>query len=290
MPRARVVLVHGLRTSSSMWRRQLELLGAHDLEVVAIDLPGHGRRIGEPFSIDAALQEIDAALNPPPAAPDAPGVRGAHHSTPRLLVGLSLGGYLSIEFAARKPDRLDGLVAASCSTRPRGAPLGGYRRLAALIGRMPDRGRFLNDAMARLFLSPEAAIDVLAGGVALDVMAPVLGAVGDLDPVRSLAAVDVPVWLVNGRFDHFRFEERRMLRATRDGHLVIVPRATHLVSLIRPDDFAAIVLGAVAELDRRAAASAAAARRRRDRPTGASDTSPGFPGQLAGANVGEPPS
>ena len=285
MPRARVVLVHGLRTSSSMWRRQLELLGAHDLEVVAIDLPGHGRRIGEPFSIDAALEEIDSALNPAPGSPRPE----AEPSIPRLLVGLSLGGYLSIEFAARKPDRLDGLVAASCSTRPRGAPLGGYRRLAALIGRMPDRGRFLNDAMARLFLSPEAAVDVLAGGVALDVMAPVLGAVGDLDPVRSLATVDVPVWLVNGRFDHFRFEERRMLRATRDGHLVIVPRATHLVSLIRPDDFAAIVLGAVAELDRRVASSAAA-QRRRNRPAGASDTSPGFPGQLAGANVGEPPS
>jgi pimeloyl-ACP methyl ester carboxylesterase len=281
MPRARVVLVHGLRTSSSMWRRQLELLGAHDLEVVAIDLPGHGRRIGEPFSIEAALQEIDAALNPAPG----PASPEAEPSIPRLLVGLSLGGYLSIEFAARNPDRLDGLVAASCSTRPRGAPLGGYRRLAALIGRMPDRGRFLNDAMARLFLSPEAAIDVLAGGVALDVMAPVLGAVGDLDPVGALGAVEVPVWLVNGRFDHFRFEERRMLRAARDGRLVIVPRATHLVSLIRPDDFAAIVLGAVAELDRRAAA----ARRPRNRPAGASGGSPRFPGQLAGAGVGDPP-
>ncbi|RXZ50387.1 alpha/beta hydrolase [Agromyces fucosus] len=278
MPRARVVLVHGLRTSSSMWRRQLELLGAHDLDVVAIDLPGHGSRIGEAFSIEAALEEIDAALNPQA------GVRGADRSVPRLLVGLSLGGYLSIEFAARNPDRLDGLVAASCSTRPRGAPLSGYRRLAALIGRMPDRGRGLNDAMARLFLSPEAADDVLAGGVALDVMAPVLAAVGDLDPVGALSAIEVPVWLVNGRFDHFRIEERRMLRAAHDAHLVIVPRATHLVSLIRPDDFAAVVLGAVAELDRRAAAG----RRRRNAHAGASAGSPSFPGQLAGANVGDP--
>jgi pimeloyl-ACP methyl ester carboxylesterase len=42
-----------------------------------------------------------------------------------------------------------------------------------------------------------------------------------------------------------------MLRAAPDGRLVVVPGATHLVSLVRPDDFAAVVLGAVAEVERR---------------------------------------
>ena len=40
-----------------------------------------------------------------------------------------------------------------------------------------------------------------------------------------------------------------MLRAARRGRLVVVPGATHLVSLARPDDFTAVVLGAVAELE-----------------------------------------
>jgi pimeloyl-ACP methyl ester carboxylesterase len=75
--------------------------------------------------------------------------------------------------------------------------------------------------------------------------------VGELDPEAALARIDVPIWFVNGRFDHFRFEERRMLRAAPDGRLVVVPGATHLVSLVRPDDFAAVVLGAVAEVERR---------------------------------------
>jgi hypothetical protein len=39
-----------------------------------------------------------------------------------------------------------------------------------------------------------------------------------------------------------------MLRAAPRGRLVVVPGATHLVSLTRPDDFTAVVLGAVAEL------------------------------------------
>jgi pimeloyl-ACP methyl ester carboxylesterase len=255
MPRAHVVLVHGLRTSATMWRRQVAALAHHGIDAIAVDLPGHGSRMDEPFSIEAAMRVIDDAF-PAEAADadaDADGSARARVSgrTPRLLVGLSLGGYLGIEYAATHPGRIDGLVAASCGTRPRGAGLAGYRRLADAIGRLPDRGRALNDLIVRVFLPRESVADVLAGGVALDVMEPVLGAVGAHDPEDALARVEVPVWLVNGRFDHFRIEERRMLRATRDGRLVVVPGATHLVSLARPEEFTAVVLGAVAELERR---------------------------------------
>lgn len=258
MPRARVVLVHGIRTSATMWRRQLAALAAHDVEALAVDLPGHGAHLDEPFALDAAFEEIDAALAGGSGPADG-AAAGEAAPPPRLLVGLSLGGYLSIEYAARHPGRLDGLVAASCGTRPRGLGYTGYLAIAAAIGRLPDRGRALNELMARLALPPEAVRDVVAGGVALEAMVPTLSAVGGIDLEAALARVRCPVWLVNGRFDHFRLEERRLLRAASDARLVIVPGATHLVSLSRPEHFTAVVLDAVAELDRRRARATARA-------------------------------
>ena len=243
MPRARVVLVHGIRTSASMWRRQINAFARHDIETVAVDLPGHGALMGHPFSLDDAMRVIDEAV----------GAREEGDPTPTLLVGLSLGGYLAIEFAARHPGRVDGLVAASCGIRPRGVGLAGYRRIAAAIAHLPDRGRALNDFVARLFLPADGAEDVIAGGVGLDAMAPVLGTIGGLDTEGALARIDVPIWFVNGRLDHFRIEERRLLRAAQRGRLVHIPGATHLVSLVRPEEFTAAVLGAVAELEVRTA-------------------------------------
>ncbi|MFE5671460.1 alpha/beta fold hydrolase [Agromyces sp. NPDC056523] len=260
MPRARVILVHGIRTSATMWRGQVARLERHDLEVVPVDLPGHGGRIDEEFTLEAAMRAIDEAIGTPADGDDL---------VPRLLVGLSLGGYVTIEYAARHPHRIDGLIAASCGTRPRGAALRGYLAIAAAIRRLPDRGRGLNDAMARLFLSPAAVDDVLAGGVALEVMQPAISAVAELDIERSIAAIDVPIWFVNGRYDHFRLEEQRIVRAARDGHLVLIDGATHLVSLVRPDDFAAAVLGVVAELEVRAVRRGRAEARRGLRRIGA---------------------
>lgn len=218
-----VLLVHGIRTSASMWRHQRDWLAAAGHPVLAVDLPGHGSRLGEEFSVAGALDAIDEGV-------DALGGRA-------VVVGLSLGGYYAMAYAARYPGKVIALVAAGAAYVPGGPGLGAYRLLARLIHRLPDRGLALHTFLVRRMLPEAGVADVLAGGVALDVMDAGLRATGTLTPLADLRAFPGPVWLVNGAWDHFRLHQNRFLRAAADGKLVTVPGAGHLVSLARPHAF-----------------------------------------------------
>jgi pimeloyl-ACP methyl ester carboxylesterase len=223
---ASVILVHGLRTSATLWRHQVEQLTELGIPVTAIDLPGHGQRINERFTLDGALRTIDDAVT----AAEASGIKP-------YLVGFSLGGYLSIEWVARNPGRVAGLLAAACATVPHPVIMHGWRVIAQVIHAFPDRGRALNDFAVRLFVPQPGAADVIAGGVALEVMDDVLLSLLTLRPLERLPDIDVPVLFVNGRFDHVRAHAGRYLAATRHARLITVPGASHMVSVVRPREF-----------------------------------------------------
>jgi pimeloyl-ACP methyl ester carboxylesterase len=239
---AGVVFVHGLRTSATMWRHQVVALEARGTPAVAVDLPGHGRRIGERFTLEGAHRAIGDAV----ASATQSGIRP-------YLCGFSLGGYLAIDWAGAHRGAISGLLAASCGTEPNRLVLDGWRLLARGIHALPDRGRALNDFAVRMFVPPPGAADVLAGGVALEVMDDVLRELRVVKPVRSLARIDVPVVFVNGQLDHFRLHTGRYLAATDHGRLVTMPRTTHMVSVVRPEEFTRILLEGYDEATTRSA-------------------------------------
>ncbi|MGV8884887.1 MAG: alpha/beta fold hydrolase [Microbacteriaceae bacterium] len=227
-----VVLVHGLRTSSSLWRAQRIALEQRGFEVHTPDLPGHGSRMNERFSIDAAVHTIESSVADATGSP--------------FLVGFSLGGYLSLHYAGLAERPVRGILAASCATQPTRIVLDAWRAAAAVIHRFPDRGLALNNAAVRAFVrDPQLARDVIAGGVALEVMDDALRELRVLNVRRSLASIGQPVWLVNGTLDHFRLQERSYLRAARNGRLVHIPGATHMVTVTRSEQFTRVLLAAL---------------------------------------------
>ncbi|MBB6119902.1 alpha/beta fold hydrolase [Nocardiopsis algeriensis] len=225
-----IVLVHGLRLSGSMWRPQVELLRAQGRTVVALDLPGHGSRRGEDFTLGRA---VDAAVD----AIDSVGGRA-------LLVGLSLGGFVSIATASAASQKVAGLVAAGCTAKPAQLLAQVYRIPAVLMDRLPDKGATLNERFHRLTLRDGAVEAVLDGGLAVEAATAVIDEVSEMDTLSALASYGGPVWLINGARDHFRIHERLFFDACADGRLVNVPRAGHMVSLDQPVNFSRIVADA----------------------------------------------
>lgn len=76
-----IVFVHGTRFSAGQWSSQLAALRG-EYQVAAVDLPGHGARSGQPWSLTSATEIIASA---------------------------------ALEFARRCPGRLRGLVLAGAS-------------------------------------------------------------------------------------------------------------------------------------------------------------------------------
>ena len=93
-----VVFIHGVLNDHSVWILQSRHLAHHGWNVLAIDLPGHGRSGGQPpASVEQAADGVLALLR-------AAGVARA------ALVGHSFGSLIALEAAARAPAQVSHLV------------------------------------------------------------------------------------------------------------------------------------------------------------------------------------
>ena len=205
--------MHGVRTSSAIWMHQVAALTRLGHPCSTVDLPGHGRRSDERFTLDSALAAIDEAVRRSPAPP--------------LLVGLSLGGYTSLAYAARHEGSVAGVILSGCSTEIRGWPLRAYSRVSPLVARV----------LRKATGTWHVVTDMLTA----------LHGHSSLADLRRLA-VPVPVWFVNGRWDVLRFGERRLVAARPGSRLTVVPRAGHDVNTHAPVAFTRALLTAVREL------------------------------------------
>ena len=233
-----VVLVHGIRTSATMWRAQADHLARRGNPVIAVDLPGHGSRMTEEFTLDGAFATIDAA------------VRDAAARGPVLLSGHSMGGLLCIEYVGREdPPPVAGFIAASCTSIPRGMGLAAYRVLTRGFDSLPDRGMWLTNRMLDRILPDETRADFGAGGYALDTQDVALRSLSVLDLLAALHRIEVPLWFVNGQYDQLRINEKLFMNIAQHAELIVVPRTTHHVTVMRPRVFNAVLDLAITTLE-----------------------------------------
>jgi pimeloyl-ACP methyl ester carboxylesterase len=261
-PWTRLVLVHGSRLSAAQWAPQVSRLAADPdlaawLEVVVPDLPGHGARATEPFTLDRAVGAVAAAVEGTAGQAATPETAGSapegdllpvgRFAAKVVLVGHSLGGYVAATYAAAYPRRLDGLVLLGAAAVPRGAGAAAYRTVGLLTERAgADRMTRVNDRVLGRLYPPELVDAVVAGGYSF---APTRAAWREVMArcgPRQLREVDCPVLVAGGQYDQLMLDANRYAHTAPRGRVVRIPRAGHFAGFDRPGEVTALLLEFVA--------------------------------------------
>lgn len=231
-----LILLHGATLNGHMWdpvRRDLD----SRYRVIAPDLPGHGARRSEPFTLVAAIATVLAAAES--AAP-----------SPIVVGGDSLGGYTALAAAAAVPQhRLKGLILCGSSSNLSGTALLPYLLQKAIFSatllfvteehvvrtRVP---KLLNS----LRILPTDVEAIIKAGISLRVFNQAVEALRGIDFRAKLAAVGQPVVIINGGKDrgHIR-QEASFVAVARDAATHRLENCEHGVSMRRPREVASMI-------------------------------------------------
>jgi (E)-2-((N-methylformamido)methylene)succinate hydrolase len=228
MPKPTIVLLHGVGLDSTMWAPVTALL-PDDVEVLALDLPGHGRQRPAPDGVTLADLAEQVAGSVPP---------GSH------LVGFSLGALVAQHLARHRPDLVATLTSVSSVCRrteeERAAVLG---RLAAAAADFPASvAASLQRWYAGTAVDPEIVrrneATLLANDVPSYLNCYRVFATADAEIAPELPRIPVPALAVTGEDDPGSTPEMtsRLAEAIPDCRAVVVPGARHMLPIERPQD------------------------------------------------------
>jgi 3-oxoadipate enol-lactonase len=231
-----VVFSHGLLWSGAMFDAQVAALSS-SYRCIAYDHRGQGRSATSPEPYDMERLTADAAT-----------LIEKLGATPCHFVGLSMGGFVGMRLAARRPELLRSLtlVESAADAEPRwNVPK--YRAMALVaraFGFRPLAGAVMKIMFGRTFLA-DAARSALRDRLRGELLA--------LDPPRVEAALDAvirrrpifdelariatPTQVVHGDEDRAIVMARATATAGAipGAHLVVIPRAGHTASVEEPD-------------------------------------------------------
>lgn len=236
-PQGTVLFVHGHPFDRTMWRPQLAAVADAGWRVVAPDLRGYGTSDVTPgvVTLDAFADDLAGLL-------DALGVDAA------VVVGLSMGGQIAMEFARRHPARLRGLVLAATFARLDSDEVRAQRIATADRVERDGLAGLADEVLARMLAPSSCATQPTLAATVHGMMraAPPAGAAAALrgrarrsayDAV--LAAACVPALVVAGDEDVFttRADVDRMATSLADAEVVWMPGVGHLPNLEAPQRF-----------------------------------------------------
>ena len=239
-----LVFLHAFPLNRSMWAPQVAGL-SRQFRTITIDLRGHGESDAPlwAFSLDHYADDVCALLD--------------HLAIARaILVGLSMGGYVSFAFARKYGERLKALVLADTRAQA-DSPAARTGRFHLAQTAFNQGNEAVADIMLPKLLGPTSlqSNPALVRHVReLIRAAPVSGIVVDLmamsdrsDTVPLLRAISCPALVLIGQEDNTTpmVDSQLIAEETPGAQLAVIPSAGHLSNLEQPDVFNELVKGFV---------------------------------------------
>ena len=226
-------MVHGFPLSGELWRGMVPALG-EKYRLIIPDLPGHGRSQPYPGTTMAGFADDLATL-----------LERIGENRAVVLVGMSMGGYISFEFYRRHRQRVRAVVLANTRAQADSPEDARMRREMAQRARREGSITVAETMMLRLFgpQAPKALRDrwreIIAATKPEGIAAALEAMAQRADSSSTLASMTCPVLIVAGEDDTLTPPEvaRRMQQAASTARLEILSGAGHMSPVERPEAF-----------------------------------------------------
>ncbi|MEP6989550.1 MAG: alpha/beta hydrolase [bacterium] len=237
-----VLLVHGHPFDRTMWRPQIDAITGAGWRVIVPDLRGYGestvvpgRTLLSDFAADLAALLDGLAV---PAV---------------VIVGLSMGGQIAMDFARQYPHRVRGLLLTA--TFPQSETVDGRQARITTADRLLREGmdRYTEELLPQM-LAPQTIREMPEVVHHVETMMRETDPRGAAAALRgraerpayddTLAGVAVPALIIGGSADAFmtRQDAERMCALLRDCEMRWLESVGHMPNLERPDEFNAGLL------------------------------------------------
>ena len=231
-----LLMIHGFPFSSAMWEPQVEDLGSVT-RVVAPDLRGHGRSQPVPGSYTVEMLADDCM-----GLLDYLAISG-----PIVVCGMSMGGYVALEFFRQFPEMVAGLILTSTRALPDTAEGKANRDKMAEKAKTEGVAAIVADMLPKLF-SPKTYEDdeevvefvqEMMEGTSVEGVVGALAAMRDRpDSTHTLSEIDVPTLVIHGADDQIiPLAEAEAMAKAIGANMVVIPDAGHVPNLEQIDAF-----------------------------------------------------
>lgn len=239
------LFVHGFPLSGRMWQPTIDRL-QRSLRCIAPDLRGHGRSdASAQASIELFADDLASLLV------------ALRIDRPVVVVGLSMGGMIALDFFRRYRPRVRAL--ALCDTRANAeSPEGKVRRKTMADAALRDGSRAVADRMIETILAPSAAPTLRQDVHAMMCATPPQGVAAAAlalaerpDSEPTLPLIDCPTLVVAGEQDALTPPDymRYMSGQIPGARFEIIPGAGHLPPMEQPDGFAGVLHTFIDQID-----------------------------------------